>query len=181
MENRTNVAVVLGAAVWKGGIASPSLKRRMEFAIELFNKDYADCLLLTGGVGQHPPSEARVMRDLSLDAGIDATAIKLEEYGKTTWHSAQECSKIIKNQPWTTVIIVTDRYHMLRSLLAFRSFGVKVIPCSICIGHSGTSTFRWYYLYLREMLALPYYAVLYFRLKLKKLLAKDGGQAVNIL
>ena len=96
MKNSTNVVVVLGAAVWKGGIPSPSLERRMKFAIDLIKKGYADWLILSGGIGKHPPSEAKVMRCIALDAGLNKKMIILEELGKTTWHSAQECSKIIK-------------------------------------------------------------------------------------
>ena len=60
-----DVAVVLGAGVWEGGVPSPVLRRRVSHGIELVKSGCAGWLILTGGVGRHPPSEAQVMQEFT--------------------------------------------------------------------------------------------------------------------
>ena len=55
-----DVIVVLGAAVWPGGQPSPALQRRVMHAVDLMQRGYAAYLLVTGGMGQYPPTEASV-------------------------------------------------------------------------------------------------------------------------
>jgi hypothetical protein len=50
--------VVLGSAVWPGERPSPSLSRRIQRGIELWQAGLAQTLVPTGGVGYYPPAEA---------------------------------------------------------------------------------------------------------------------------
>ncbi len=47
----SDAIIVLGAAVWPGGRASPALAARMQHAIALYRAGYAAHLILSGGVG----------------------------------------------------------------------------------------------------------------------------------
>ncbi len=159
MSDRIDAVVILGAAVYPGGRPSPTLLRRVEWGIELIKRSEAQWLLASGGVGRHEPSEAQVMRCIAVERGIPHQHILLEERAESTWENARECAKIIREQGWRRVILVTDPYHLPRSLLAFRAFGVDVTPCPICRGHSGTTTRTTLLHQLREIPAIPYYAL----------------------
>src|SRR5574342_604073 len=62
---KADAIIVLGSAVWNGGRASPSLAMRIERAIELYRSGYAPYLILCGGLGNNPPSEAQVMKNVA--------------------------------------------------------------------------------------------------------------------
>ncbi len=153
-----DVAVVLGAAVWAHGRPSPTLLRRTLHAVALAHAGRVRHLLFTGGVGQHPPSEASVMRDVATRAGVAAPRLLLEESATTTLESARACARIIAAHGWTRVVVVTDRYHLARSLLAFRHFGVSARG-SAPPDRGDTAEWRWLLLHLRELVAIPWYLV----------------------
>ncbi len=159
MPDGTDAIVILGAAVYPSGKPSPTLIRRVEWGIELLKRGEAQWLLASGGAGGREPSEAQVMRRIAVERGIPYQHILLEERAESTWENARECAKIIREQGWRQVILVTDSYHLPRSLLAFRAFGVNATPCLICRGHSGTTTRTTLLHYLRELPAIPYYAL----------------------
>ncbi len=151
------MAVVLGAAVLEGGAPSAALARRVLHAARLVRDGVAATLLLTGGVGDHPPSEAEVMRDLATAAGVDPSRIVLEPCAQTTMESAARCATIIAARRWRRVLLVTDRYHLRRALLAFRAYGVEASGSAPPEGRAGTSPGRWVLSHVREAAALPWY------------------------
>lgn len=153
-----DVAVVLGAAVWAHGRPSPTLRRRTMHAVRLARSGAVAHLLLTGGVGRHPPSEASVMRAVAERAGIEPARLLVEERATSTLESARECARIIAARGWTRVLVVTDRYHLTRSLMAFRHFGVAARG-SAPPDRGDVARWRWLLLQLRELVAIPWYAV----------------------
>ena len=62
-----DVIVIMGAAVWKGGVASKAMRRRVEGGIASARSLANPTFLVTGGTGRYPPSEARVMERLVLE------------------------------------------------------------------------------------------------------------------
>lgn len=154
-----DAAVVLGAAVWAGGQASPTLARRALHGVALLHSGGARHLLLTGGVGRHPPSEASVMRALALRAGVPAARIVVDETSTTTLESARACAAIIAARGWRRVLVVTDRYHLPRALLAFRRFGVTAQGSPPPESRGDTASWKQVLLSLRELVAIPWYVV----------------------
>lgn len=153
-----DVAVVLGAAVRPHGRPSPTLWRRTMHAVELARSGAVAHLLLTGGVGRHPPSEAAVMRAIAERAGIPPARLVLDETAATTLESARACARIIAARGWTRVLLVTDRYHLARSLMAFRHFGVAARG-SAPPDPADTAAWRRLLLNARELVAIPWYVV----------------------
>lgn len=152
-----DVAVVLGAAVRAGGRPSPALARRTRHAVELLRGGAVDHLLLTGGVGRHPPSEASVMYALARDAGIAPARLVLEDTATTTLESARACARIIAARRWSRVLLVSDAYHLPRARLAFRHFGVAASASAPPVGDP--REWQWLLLSLRELVAIPWYLV----------------------
>ena len=119
---------MLGAAVLRGGVASPALRRRVLHGAALFREDQRRHLLLTGGVVRHPPAEAVLMSALATRAGVPADRITLDTAARNTWQSARNCAALVRERGWRSVLLVTDAFHMRRSLLAFAAFGVDARP-----------------------------------------------------
>lgn len=157
--SKVDVIVVLGAAVWPGGIPSPSLRRRVIHAIHLLHEGTAPRLLLSGGIGRNPPSEASVMRQVAIDAGVSDAQIALEEKGRNTFASATGCAEIMRRMQWHQAIVVTDRYRIPRAVATFRILGIKTQGSAPRVGRGDTTRWRWAWSYLREGFALPWYVL----------------------
>lgn len=154
-----DVVIVLGAAVWPGGEPSPVLRRRILYGVERWRESSDRWLLVTGGLGRHAPAEAQVMRQVALTAGVPDDSIVIEECATSTFWSAIYAARLWRQYGWSAALIVTDRYHLPRALLTFRSLGMRVsgaatIPCrrplrqrAFCVAWG------------REIVALPWYVV----------------------
>ena len=153
---KADAVVVLGAAVWAGGEASPSLRRRAVHGARLLRADEALSLMASGGVGRYPPSEASVIRDIALDEGVLPEKIILDERSTSTLESAINCVQIFRKKGWSRAIIVTDHYHSFRARFLFRRLGVSASSSAPDRQGAGTSRLRWYYLHVREFMAIPW-------------------------
>lgn len=151
-----DVIVVLGAAVWPGRQPSPALQRRLMHAVDLMQRGYAAYLLVTGGVGKYPPTEAEVMEGLAVAHGIPRRRVLREEQATSTFESAMLCGAMLRQRGWSRVLVVTDRYHLPRTLLAFRSCGIRAVGSAAPGKPARRLRQRWYY-YLREGLAFLWY------------------------
>jgi|WetSurMetagenome_2_1015567.scaffolds.fasta_scaffold554920_2 uncharacterized SAM-binding protein YcdF (DUF218 family) len=168
-----DVIVVLGAAVLPDGAPSPTLERRALYGISLYQQNDASRLLFSGGVGESGFSEAMVMRQLALDRGVPEAHILIDELSTNTLENAVNCSIIIKENGWKKAIVVTDSYHLFRSLFAFRQMGVDVEGNSPTTGRGVTAKGRWMFYHLREIIALPWYLLL---IAWRKLLMQKSKQ-----
>lgn len=127
-ETRPSVAVVLGAQVLAGGRPSKTLEARTRHAARLHAAGEANILIATGGVGEHPPSEAEVMRSILVGAGVPEEAIILEGEALSTWDSALFVARIAEGRGVERVLVVTDPLHAVRTVAAFREAGLGAVP-----------------------------------------------------
>lgn len=155
-SEKADVVIVLGAAVWEGGVASPSLRRRSIHGARLILAGHADTLIASGGVGQHPPSEASVIRSLALAEGVAPQSIILDEKSTSTLTSAINCASIVRSKNWSSALVVSDQYHMFRAVFLLRRLGVAASPSAADSSGAGTPRVRWYWLHMRECLAIPW-------------------------
>jgi uncharacterized SAM-binding protein YcdF (DUF218 family) len=106
--------VVMGAAQYAGR-PSPVLKARLDHAIALYGRGLAPRLVLTGGVGEgDTTSEAAVGRRYARRQGVPDTALLTEEHGRTTTESLYAVAALLDGEGAGRVILVSDRFHMLR-------------------------------------------------------------------
>jgi uncharacterized SAM-binding protein YcdF (DUF218 family) len=124
---------------------------------------------MTGGLGQHPPTEGEVMRQVAIEAGASAAQILVEQQATSTLESARYCTRIIRQHGWSTVLIVTDRYHLPRALLAFRSFGVQVSGSAASGRYASRRWWKAWYAWGREMIAYGWYVLLIVTRKARRL------------
>lgn len=153
------VIIVLGAAVWQDGEPSPALRRRVAHAVRLWHAGRATYLLMTGGLGTHPPAEAEVMRQLALAADVCASRIVVEDQAASTWQSALRCADVLRQHRWSSALVVTDHYHLPRALLAFRWLGVRADGSAPVARPRPGKRWRRWYAYCREVPAYGWYVL----------------------
>lgn len=153
---KADVIVVLGAAVRPGGTPSPTLRRRTLHAIRQFEQGFSDFMIFTGGTGRHSPSEAEVMRRLAAEHGIPDDRLILEETAASTLDSAFSCARIIREKGWSTAFVVSDRYHLFRSVSLFRRLGIQAYGSAPVEENSQMRPWRLRYAIVRERIAYPW-------------------------
>jgi uncharacterized SAM-binding protein YcdF (DUF218 family) len=116
-EGRFDAIVVLGCRVSEGGRPSPALARRAHHAASLFHEGRAPRVVLTGGVGDHAPSEARVAAGVLLERGVPESALVLEERSTSTRENARFARALATEA--RRVLLVTDGFHALRATRVF--------------------------------------------------------------
>ena len=155
----SEIVVVLGAAVRAEGEPSPALRRRIDHAAVLVLERPDSLLLLTGGVGLYPPSEAEVMARVAERRGVPRERMLLEEHAVDTGDSARRCARLLAScEPdrRTRIVIVTYAYHQRRARLAFRRVGLIAESSSPAAqGGTGLQARR----VVREWLGLAWYAL----------------------
>ena len=123
-EGRPRFAVVLGTQVLPGGKPSRTLDARVRHAARLYAEGVAERLLVTGGVGKHPPSEAEVMARILREEGVPAGAVLIEDEAESTWDSARLVAALAAAEGVSEVLVVTDPLHCVRTAAAFRRAGL---------------------------------------------------------
>ena len=121
----TSVAVVLGTQVLSGGRPSRTLEARVRHAARLFKEGRVSLLIPTGGLGDHPPSEAKVMARILREEGVPEDAVLLEDRALNTWDSAGLVARMAEKLGVSSVVVVTDPLHCVRTVAAFRKAGLK--------------------------------------------------------
>jgi len=106
--------IVPGCAVRSDGSPSAALVRRTKHAARLWHKGLAPRLVLTGGVGTHPPAEARVAAEIARLEGVPDTALLIEEQSTSTAENAFFAAQLTPEAPSWSVLVTTDGYHCWR-------------------------------------------------------------------
>lgn len=154
-----DAAVVLGAAVWSGGRPSPALARRVDHAIGLYRAGRVRVLIMTGGLGRHPPAEAELMSAIAVAQGVPESAILLDRASTSTMANARNALELARAHGLERLVVVSDLYHLPRARLAFAHAGRSVateapVPTR---GRPGAAILQ----YGREAAALAWYGCRY--------------------
>ncbi len=117
-NQRWDAAVVAGCRVMPGGHASTALARRCQRAVQLWHQGKVTSIICTGGVGDHPPSEASVAAAMARDLGVPSEAIFLEDRSTTTEENARFAAALYGDKI-KSVLVVSDSFHVLRCQRVF--------------------------------------------------------------
>ena len=136
LAERADAIVVLGSGRERG---DPAWGSDQPTGIGLERQRYAARLakasglpvLTTGGLHYGtPPSEAQMMADsLRDDFGVQVRW--KEEQSRTTWENAQMTADILLAQGIRRVVVVTQAWHMPRSVWSFQQAGFEVVPAPV--------------------------------------------------
>ena len=113
----SDAIVVLGAAQYAGR-PSPVLEARLDHAIRLYRRSIAPKLIVTGGKATGDiTSEAETSARYAKRNGVPASAIILEDESRSTTEQMHAVARMAKAKHFSGVVLVSDRFHMLRLLL----------------------------------------------------------------
>jgi len=129
--------VVMGAAQYDGR-PSPQLAARLDHVVDLWPQGFAPVVIVTGG---NQPGDRFTEADASAayltERGVPPDAVILEGEGSTTYESLSNVAQQVDDSI-SSVLIVTDPYHALRSRLVAESVGltayVSPTPSSVVSG-----------------------------------------------
>ena len=117
--------IVPGCAVTPEGLPSRALARRTRLATTLMDQGLADVLVLTGGVGDHPPAESEAAQSLAIELGTTPEAIRVETRSTNTEENARFAAELFDAPETLRVLVVSDGYHCFRCKALFgRHFGI---------------------------------------------------------
>lgn len=141
MSNRdgareADVALVMGAAQYDGR-PSAVLEERLQHALELYETDLVDGIVVTGGKQEgdrftEADASARYLRA----RGVPDEDLILEVQGTNSWESLAASARILRSRELTDVLLVTDGYHALRVRAIAEELGLRA---SVSPSHRGGS------------------------------------------
>lgn len=110
-------------------ISGGDTSARTSEAIKLYKNGWGNILIFSGAAADKSgPSNAKVMEEQAIAAGVDPNSIIIDEASETTAQNATETSNIFKENNITSAILVTSAYHERRAMLEFdrRATGVTL-------------------------------------------------------
>lgn len=157
-----DAALVLGFALADDGSARPQLVGRIAHAVDLYKRGVVAKLVLSGGVGKNGHTEASVMRDLALAAGVPPDALVLDEDARSTIENFACARPLLDRLGAHSVLVVTEPWHMTRAMLLARRHGLPAAasPASSEIWESPRHAAYWLFrdavAYMREVARDPF-------------------------
>lgn len=136
LAQRADAIVVLGSGrerndpSWGADIPTGVALERMRYAARL-SKASGLPILTTGGLHYGaPPSEASIMAE-SLRDDFGVSVRWQEGESRTTWENATMSAAILLPQGIKRVVVVTQAWHMPRSVWSFEKAGFDVVPAPV--------------------------------------------------
>jgi vancomycin permeability regulator SanA len=116
--------VVLGASVQPDGTPSTILKDRLDTAIALYEEGVAPKILMSGDNSDGHYNEVMNMTVYAVEQGVDEDDIFCDHAGVNTYDSMYRLKHVFGAQ---RVVIVTNEYHLYRSLYVAHFFGMEAL------------------------------------------------------
>ncbi len=142
--------------------------RRLQTAATLHRRTGLPILVTGGPVPRHAPPLAELMAQ-SLRTDFRVEVRWLERKSLDTWENARFTAEVLKEAGITSIYLVTDAWHMRRSLLAFAPTGLRVTaapnplqrPLSLTTTDFIPSVSSWMVAYfaLHEWVGLVWYSI----------------------
>lgn len=117
--------VVYGARTYSDGRLSDALADRMRTGIALYKDGFAPKLILSGGPGDGSIHETEAMRDFAHKAGVPLEAMELDKDGLNTDRTAQNVSKLVKEQKLNRILAVSHFYHLPRVKMSLQRENIQ--------------------------------------------------------
>ena len=113
----------------------------------------------SGGLGRHPPAEARAIRDGLVAAGVPAAAVREEDTSRSTFENALNSIRLMRAEGFARALVVTDAFHLPRALMTFRLLGMPAEGAGARPRPRARRAGRGRGAQVREAAALPVYLV----------------------
>lgn len=113
--------IVLGAGVW-GDKPSPMLEDRLLEAISLYENNASSKIIMSGDHGREEYDEVNTMKNFAVEKGVPSENIFMDHAGFSSYESIYRAKEIFGAKK---VVIVTQEYHLYRSLYIANRLGVE--------------------------------------------------------
>lgn len=125
-DGSNDYVIVLGAKVKSNGEPTLSLKSRLDMAVDYLEQYKHVQVIVSGGQGaDEPATEASVMANYLMDAGIDPLRIQLEEKSTSTYENLLY-SKELLPEGVEEVTIISNDFHLTRAKYLANVVGLEV-------------------------------------------------------
>ena len=116
------VGIVFGAAVYGDGRLSDVLKDRAKTAIELYNQESIQKILVSGDNGTHHYNEVEPTRDYLVSQGIPKNDIVLDYAGFDTYDTLYRARDVFLVED---AILITQEFHLPRAVFICQKLGMQ--------------------------------------------------------
>lgn len=138
-SKKSDVAVVLGAAVWSKDKASPIFAARINKANNLYNSGMVNKVQVTGGNAPGEISEAQVAYNYLVRYGVNPEDIMIETSTASTSEQIAFIRRdLVEIKMMKKIVIVSDKFHLRRVEEICKFYNVKAE------GISSDLKFNWY-------------------------------------
>lgn len=93
---------------------------RIKKTVELYKEGWSPIVIYSGAAAEGNISNAAAMRNISVKMGVPRSDILIEEDSKDTTENASFTAKIIKENNYKSIILVTSPYHQRRTVELFK-------------------------------------------------------------
>lgn len=123
MPKDTDAMIILGAGLTQEGTPSDLLRDRLDTALEVYDADVCDTIVLSGDHGSEYYNEVGTMKKyiVNEEENVDQSRIFLDHAGFNTYDSMYRAKNIFGIDK---AIIVTNEYHLPRALYIARNLGI---------------------------------------------------------
>lgn len=122
------VALVLGAGLTPAGSPSPYLRRRLDAAVDLYERGVVERVLVSGDRSGPRYDEPGAMRAHLLARGVPADAVLRDDDGKDTHAS---CVRAHDLYDVDAAVVITQDYHLRRALFSCRTAGIDAVGIGV--------------------------------------------------
>lgn len=124
--------VVLGGDVRAGNGAIPDSLgplsvERVVLAAQAYRRLHLPVVVSGGRIGRAQASEAALMQ-AALDADFAIPIARVEQQSRTTWENAVYSARLLRSERLTTVVLVSQSWHLPRAIWAFERAGLRALP-----------------------------------------------------
>ena len=152
---QVDVGILFGNQVLPSGEPSARLHSRLEKAVELFNDNYFEFIIVSGGLGKEGHDEALVMKEHLISEGMPESNILVDSNGLNTYMTVANSLKIIEENEFNSVLVISNYFHIPRIKMVCNRFGID----SVYSAHAHYFGLRDVYSITREVVAYGYYLV----------------------
>jgi len=119
VPKKADAIVVFAGGVGESGLAGEGYQERVESAVELYKKGYAEHIIFSSGY-MHLFKEPLVMRALAVSLGVPSDEIFLEDHAVNTYENVVFSNAILKSHNWRSILLISSTYHMRRVRMVFQ-------------------------------------------------------------
>ncbi len=130
-----DVIVMLGGGSVAGtpdidgvGSLTGSSANRLLAAARIYKKTGLPIIISGGKLYSESASDAIVAKRKLIGLGIPADKVITEDKSRNTWENAYYTLEILKARHFKRPVLVTSAFHMWRSVIDFKKFGISVEP-----------------------------------------------------